>query len=68
MKAYSPVSTTPANFLTIITTMMTIIAGVVYTGKKQLISGVNTKVVNISANFHKNLKWSQWDTQGPGRN
>jgi hypothetical protein len=47
--------------------MMTIIAGVVYTGE-QLISGVNTKVVNISANFHKNLKWSQWDAQGPGGN
>jgi hypothetical protein len=67
MKAYSPVSTTPANFLPIITTMMTIIAGVVYTGE-QLISGVNTKAVNISANFHKNLKLSQWDNQGPGKN
>jgi hypothetical protein len=67
MKAYSPESTTPANFLPIITTMMTIIAGVVYTGE-QLISGANTKVVNISANFHTNLKWSQWDTQGPGGN
>jgi hypothetical protein len=55
MKTYSPVSTTPANFLPIITTMMTIIAGVVYTGE-QLVSGVKTKVVTISANFHKHLK------------
>ncbi len=36
--------------------------------REQLISGVNTKVTNISANFHKNLKWSQWDTHGPGGN
>jgi hypothetical protein len=37
------------------------IAGVVDTGDKH-------KIVNISANFYKNLKRPQWDTQGPGRN
>ncbi len=36
-----------------------VIAGVVDTGDQFLFS-------NISANFRKNSKWPQWDTQGPG--
>jgi hypothetical protein len=40
-------STTPANFLPVITIMMTIIAGVVYTGE-QLISGINTKALKLN--------------------
>jgi hypothetical protein len=32
--------------------------GVVDTGDQPLLS-------NISENFHTNLKWPQWDSQGP---
>ncbi len=35
------------------------ITGVYDTGDQPLLS-------NISANFRKNIKWPQWDTQGPG--
>ncbi len=31
-------------------------------------TGDKHKVANITPNFRKNLKWPQWDTQGPGAN
>jgi hypothetical protein len=39
--------------------IFSLIPGVVDTGDKPLL-------LNISVNFHKTLKWTQWDTKGGG--